>query len=582
MTECPVCGIFMPAAKTSVRHLKTMAFGQVEVSEQHRWCPGGCREAGGQLVHHRSGLLALQVKPGCNFGYDVECYVGRKMYIENMQAAEVHDELKGRGLQMSISEVYNLADKFLNHLEGVHLESAGQLRAAMMNGGGYVAHIDATCDKGRGCTFVVLSGWDGWALISGRVETEHYELIQPFLQQAIDLFGAPVGFMRDMGGSMRKAIENMAFPSGLRPPELVCHYHFGKDVGKDILNHGHEKLRCLFRESKLKQKLQNYIKSLSELMKGLPLQRMAAKWVAGDETGIPAGDEGMAVIRSFAQRVLDYGHDESLKKFPFTRPYLELYDRCCGISAMLTKEAELGRHSGQTGKYIIRLQNILLPIAESKVFKCAADILREKAIVFDRLRAVLRLDSEDGCISKVCEAELNAAVLTSMERGFNEFIEELNNELKFSSKVFTNKAIKIILDHIEVHGDYLWGHKITTPTFCGEPITRFIFRTNNILECFFRPVKRNIRRRTGCGDVGYSLEHTKASVCYIGNLLSQKYLDIVYDGSLDNMESKFALYDASRGTAHEAFSGVIKVSRSSLSSADKKVVRDSRYAKKVV
>jgi len=65
-------------------------------------------------------------------------------------------------------------------------------------------------------------------------------------------------------------------------------------------------------------------------------------------------------------------------------------------------------------------------------------------------------------------------------------------------------------------------------------------------------------------------------------LLSQKYLDIVYDGSLDNMESKFALYDASRGTAHEAFSGVIKVSRSSLSSADKKVVRDSRYAKKVV
>ena len=126
-----------------------------------------------------------------------------------------------------------------------------------------------------------------------------------------------------MGDAMRKAIEVTVFPSGEKPPELICHYHFGKDVGKDILYRDHEALLSLFRETKLKKRLQDYIKTLSELMKGKPLQRMVTEWVKSDGTAIPAGDNGIAVLRSLAQKILDYGYDESSKKFPFTRPYLE-------------------------------------------------------------------------------------------------------------------------------------------------------------------------------------------------------------------------------------------------------------------
>jgi len=580
--ECPVCGAFMPAAKTSRRNIKTLAFGQVEVSEQHRWCPGGCRDAYEQLIHHRSTDLSMLVKPGCNIGYDVECYVGRRMYVGNMQAVEIHDELLKRGLEISLSEVYHLADKFLDHLEGVHLDSAAKLGTAIMRAGGYAAHIDATCEKGRGCTFVVLSGWDGWALISGKVETESHESISPLLQQAIDLFGAPAGFMRDMGGAMRKAIENVSCPSDSKPIELVCHYHFGKDIGKDILTCGHERLLSMFNEYKLKKKLRDYVKALSSIMKGRPLRKIVAKWAEGDDAGIPANDEGIAVIRSFAQMILDHNHDESMKKFPFTRPYLELYDRCCSICKKLDAEIVSGRHSGQTKKHIVRLQEILQPIADSGVFKCAADIVREKAAVFDELRSVLRLDSEDGCISKAGEAELDESVLINMENNLCEFADDLKDRLKKSEKRFAASAIEIILEHLEAHWDYLWGHKITMFTSGGEPVSRYMYRTNNVLECFFRPVKRNIRRRAGSGDVGYALEHTKASICYIGNLMSQEYLDIVYDSSLDNLQSKFALYDIAHENEQEYIVNHCITSRDSLSSSDKRVVRNTNYTKKVV
>ena len=574
----------MSASKTSRRHIQTMELGKSDIIEQHRWCPNGCRDADGQLIHHRSKPLHLLVKPGCNIGYDVECYIGRQIFIENRQAIEVHKELQKHKIEISLSEVSHLANRFLDHLEGVHFDSAEQLKNEMMKNGGYVAHIDATCDKGRGSTFVVLSGWEGWALISGRIDTEHHESITPLLQRSTDIFGTPIGFMRDLGKAMRKAIDSTTFSLTKKPDEFVCHFHFGKDVGKDILYHDHEALLSLFRKAKLRKKLQYFIKTLSELLKGKPIERMVIKWAQGKEGGIPLGDEGIAVIRSFAQRILDYGHDVSMKKFPFTRPYLELYDRCCSINAKLNDEIAADKHVGNTKKYIIRLQKLLLTITDSADFKLAADIVREKAVIFDRLRSVLRLDSEDGCISKAEDAEFEPSVLSCMEKDLEALTKVLKEEQKNPVNNNVKKAIDIILTHIEEHGKYLWGHKISTFTSEGENIVRYVHRTNNVLECYFRPVKRNIRRRGGSGDIGYALEHTKASIFYVGNLMSQNYLDIVYGGSLDNLHNRFALYDImhSANREHEEDDSPSTTRRGSLSSSDKRIVRSKNYLEKVV
>ena len=248
---------------------------------------------------------------------------------------------------------------------------------------------------------------------------------------------------------------------------------------------------------------------------------------------------------------------------------------------MLTKELATGKHEGITEKYITRLQTILLSIADSDDFRLTADIIREKAAVFDRLRDILRLDSEDGCISKTNEVEIDDAVLACMENNFNEYVKELEEELKHPSSENVKKAVEIILKHVKEHGEFLWGHKSTVITSKGEKAIQYIARTNNILECFFRPPKRNIRRRGGCGDIGYSLEHTKESVFYVDNLSSQEYLDCVYDGSIDNLPIKFALYDINHRKKCEV-TEFPTINRGSLPPADKKIVRNKKYSKKII
>jgi hypothetical protein len=145
-TTCSICGATMKVSKTVPRHIQTIANGQLHVMEQHRSCPNGCLDPKtGMVVHSRSDNLASLVQPGCRYGYDVESHIGLAMYINNRHVKEVHEELLSKGIDISIREVSNLAKKFLDHLENVHISNCDLLSHTMKKSGGYVAHIDATC-----------------------------------------------------------------------------------------------------------------------------------------------------------------------------------------------------------------------------------------------------------------------------------------------------------------------------------------------------------------------------------------------------------------------------------------------------
>jgi hypothetical protein len=232
-----------------------MSWGDIVLREQHRYCPNGCKDqTTGLLFQSRSNLLGGQVPPGCNFGYDVECHIGIETFLHHKQIKEIRTELQSRGIIISESEVTYLKNRFLNHVECVHFAYADQLRNYLDGNGGHIAHTDATNDKGKGRTFAVLEGESGWVLAAGRIETENFEDMTPILQKSIDNFSMPLAFVRDMGKAMHKSIEEVT--KGLDIPELVCHFHVGKDIGNDILSNGHDVLMKLFRNKKIKKALQ--------------------------------------------------------------------------------------------------------------------------------------------------------------------------------------------------------------------------------------------------------------------------------------------------------------------------------------
>jgi hypothetical protein len=577
---CPICGALMTVSKTVFRPIQTLEYSLFHVNEQHRWCPNKCIDPEtGKPVHSRSELLADIVNHGNRYGYDVEAFIGQKMYLENRQAKEIHEDLLTYGLNISESEVLLLGVKFLDHLEKVHFHNAPKLRSALEAEGGYVAHIDGTCEKGRGGMFAVLSGWNNWVLVAGKIKTEHHELIEPFLDKALDNFGPPVAFVRDMGKAMHTAIINVMGKT--HTPELICHYHFNKDVGKDILSEDHDVLRKLFKKVNTKKKLRGIITNCNNIIGKREFKNDVLSWIDNPDTNanIPNGYEGIAVIRSLTQHLLDYGYDKSGKKFPFTRPYYELYNRCLSMERLLAKVITANTNLGRTYDLIALLYSIVSSVSNSESFKLSAEALMEKAYIFDKLRQTLRVDTEGGSISKAGEVEPDARSLDEMEKNLNVLIDNFQQN-RDSMSENSRKAVDIILKHIEDHGKFLWGHKVVMKKSNGDTIVRYVYRCNNAIECKWRPIKRNIRRRYGCADAGYALEHVSSSICYVRNLLDQKYLDIVYGGSLKNIEKAFALYDKEH--RHTSVTAPAKIRLTgSLSASDKRIIRNPKFIEKV-
>ena len=93
----------------------------------------------------------------CNFGFDVIVHVGRRLFLDNRTVREVQAELVDRNVEASESEVDFLGRKFIAYLVVAHRRAASRLREIMEGNGGYMLHIDATCEGGGP---MLLSGRD--------------------------------------------------------------------------------------------------------------------------------------------------------------------------------------------------------------------------------------------------------------------------------------------------------------------------------------------------------------------------------------------------------------------------------------
>jgi hypothetical protein len=137
-----------------------------------------------------SNALAREVLPRQRYGYDLIVYVGCARYLENKQGGEIQAELYcTRGLELSTGSLSSLCDRFLPHLEALHLARVPQLRSAL--GEGYPLPIDAACEHGKGGLFVCMGGWRGWVLVAGRIPSEHEDHLRPLIEKTTRLFFAP-------------------------------------------------------------------------------------------------------------------------------------------------------------------------------------------------------------------------------------------------------------------------------------------------------------------------------------------------------------------------------------------------------
>jgi hypothetical protein len=576
---CPDCGVAMKVQKTVCRAGRTLAHGCFQVEETFYVCSSGCRKDG-KPVTARSAQLAELLVPRSRVGYDVMVFVGRERYLHHQQREEIREQLGAQyGIVLSTGEISSLARRFLVYLEKLHWQSAPVLCAALEADGGWPMHVDATGEDGRGTVVTILSGWRGWVLDAWKAPTERAEFVLPGMQRVAKAFGEPCAIMRDLGKAMTEAA-NEFVKSLERPiPVLACHQHFLADVGRDLLEHSHNQLRNTFRQLKLRSKLRLFVRQLgNRLGESIVEGREGVnRWLEDRDSPpppLPDGVPGITKVRGMAQWILDFHNDSSGHRFPYDQPWLDLHTRCLIVSAVLATYLRTPPDDILVRRTLEKLERILDPVQHHPSLPLVAKAMSKRADLFNRLRDALRL--EDG--KKETIQKIN-----DVQAGLSRLTEDLQKQRPQRGPAQdVRQAIDIILTHLKRHGPFLSGHVISTPGI--EAGFRLVARTNNLLEGEFHFVKHGERRRSGRKNLTQDFELLPAHAVLADNLRHPDYVNLIC-GSLGHLPHAFAQLDAmdrSCSIASKTSPDLPRAESASLSSADKKFVRQPLFEERIL
>jgi len=218
ITHCCGCGGELKVSKTRTRTASSLHVGPFHARETVLICKP-CSHT------YRSEELCDLVPPGANFGYDVMIYAGNALFLRYRNEEEVVAELAGKNIQISPREVSLLGMKFITYLSMAHQRRAPQITADMQSRGGYICHLDATCEGGNPLLMSSIDSLSEIVLGNVKLPAEDAEHIVPFLERIKKAYGVPLALVHDMGRGILKAIA-IVFP---KVPDFICHFHFLRD-----------------------------------------------------------------------------------------------------------------------------------------------------------------------------------------------------------------------------------------------------------------------------------------------------------------------------------------------------------------
>ncbi|MFH1690417.1 MAG: hypothetical protein ABIE42_09300 [Candidatus Eisenbacteria bacterium] len=582
--------------KTVPRGGLTSIHGEFNARETIHVCASRCRYANGALVIRRAAALQEALIPLRSVGYDVMALIGIERYLHHRQREEIQDLLlHEHGLSLSTGTISDLAHLFCQYLHALHEAHADELSAALDSDGGYPLHIDATGESGRGTLLIAYAGWRQWVLGAWKIPTERADAVLPRLREVVGHFGPPIAIVRDLGRAMIPAAHDLVAELEQPIPILSCHAHFLADVGKDLLKESHGQLRKLFRDHKVRPGLRDLVREIGRKI-GVDIAgvRGAMKgWQAlqdGEHT-LPQGNRnGLGVVRSLAQWVLDYPADSTGADFPFDRPYLDLLDRCVrvrrAVDAFLRKPPE----DKEANRALRRLGRLLEPVSSQRHFLNAATTLRRRAGLFDELRTTLRLHSSTDADTQEQTPETAQRELQDVQTAVDSLYLSLQDRRPQRGPAQDSRqAIDLILTHLDRYGDSLWGHVIALPAEAGGGI-RLVARTNNLLEGFNRSMKQGERRRSGRKTLSDDFEHLPPEAALARNLLCADYVEIIC-GSVERLPEALVQLDANRRrraleTEHSDVSQPTQhtpeIASASLPKEDRRIVRSEAMALRII
>ena len=483
-------------------------------------------------VYGSAGLRSL-VAPGCHYGYDVVVEVGRKLFVEAQPVRQILTELAQCQVRLSASTVAELGRRFIVLLALAHRRCAGRLQQAMSLQGGYLLHLDATYeDKSP----MLMTGIDAvMEIVLGNIKLpgEKTDAIVPFLRQLKECFGPPLACVHDLSKGILAAIQEV-FP-GL--PDFICHFHFLRDVGKDLCGADYDTLRKRLQTHGTVGRLRARWRTWQKQIEADPqLQQALTQLPASGWPAQPLAQAPLLAAYLLAHWILAGRQQGQGYGFPFDRPLLTLARRAQEVHTQIQSLLSLNRSADwRCHLPFHHLGQNLQDLVSDRPLRRTLNRLESHSQLFDQLRQALRLAPVTGHQGLNHDGE--SVEMETLQRAVQAFTEHVQARPDYA----TTPAFQKLLKQIEHYGPKLFAAPLVVSTPQG---TRTLQpqRTNNLMERFFRDFKRQCRHKTGCQALGRTLRTMLADTTLVHNLQNPEYLKILLDGQ-PSLEALFAQID---------------------------------------
>jgi hypothetical protein len=393
-----------------------------------------------------------------------------------------------------------------------------------------VLHLDATHDGDAPALMTGIDSLSKIVLANVKLPSEHADHIVPFLRKLQTDYGTPRACVHDMGTGIVKAVAEV-FP-GIR--DFICHFHFLRDIGKDYLEPAYARLRKRLRSHATSSRLHALVRDTRQcLSEHSSMCAMPAKAIKA--TDPPADNEltALASTYSLALWALHGKHSGDGYGFPFDRPLLNFAERLLELDRRLPELLDLLLTDDEPDNQpIFKLAVQVSLVAEDSALCQAVEQLRWRCLVVDRLRKAMRIAPLDG--GNGLNDDGTSEAMSTIRQGVEKFRRELEKDPKLARDLLSHK----MADQIDKYGDKLFADPIKVDAPNG-PVTIYPQRTNNILEQFFRGVRRAYRRKTGNNSMCRALQAMLADTPLVKNLDNPHYVKILLDGKA-NLEELFA------------------------------------------
>ena len=322
-------------------------------------------------------------------------------------------------------------------------------------------------------------------------------------------------------------------------PIFICHFHFLREIGKDLFGDDYDVIRKCLRKYAIVSELNNLKKNLAVIIDDNP------QLIDGIYDCIAEGEIADSIVElmplvscyTLIHWILEGRNQGDGYGMPFDRTHVDFSKRLIEGEKQIDalKVLEL-RRKWKDNKPFHKLSCQLKKVVDDSVFKAAISRIHPKIEVFDRLRSAMRIAEVSG------KNGLNDHGMDEDMPTIKEKVTEFRHWMVEEAKLAEKKDYTGFMAQIDKYWDKLFADPIEVETSSGK-ITIQPQRTNNTMEHFFRDLKREIIRKTGNNCIGKAIRAMIADTPLVKNLDNPEYMKIIL-GEKKTLEEVFAFIDS--------------------------------------